>query len=209
MVKRQVRDKCVKGESRDAPPRSTPEVVDASTAMYDRGCVRHLTRVTTADVIARLRSERDLATGSAPWTLDFIARADLQFGGTWSEVELSGDDALNVMLPPHAGEPCKGDRVALVTTGGARVADAAIALSRISGDYERLSASCWQRIMDASTTPFSTIIATTAPLDVEEFRGVPEIAGTLYRLDGFHRLIGWAWAERLTSSASIRAFVAG
>jgi hypothetical protein len=56
--------------------------------------------------------------------------------------------------------------------------------------------------------PFSTLILTTAPLDADEYRSVTPVEGRLYHLDGFHRLIGWTLAARLTEAVRLRAWVA-
>jgi hypothetical protein len=166
--------------------------------------------VTRADVIASLGARRALTSGSTPWTLRFIETADRQFGGVWTECLLTGEEALEILLPAHAGEPCKGDRVTLVDPGGATVREAAQRLARIRPEYEISNRSCWGRIEEAALAPFSGIIVTTAPLEADEYVGMAPIAGRLYHLDGFHRLVGWAGAGRLqAASARIPALVAG
>ena len=144
-----------------------------------------------------------------PWTLDYIARADAQFGGVWTDVELDGLEAGAIVLPPHAGEPCKGDRRPLVPAGGARVDRVASSLCTIAAEYARENPSCWSRIHAAAREPFSAILLTTRPLGVEEYASVAHASGQRYRLDGFHRLIGWAWAKRLTAQTTLRAVIAG
>ena len=165
--------------------------------------------MTTADVIDALGRARPLDQGSAPWTLRFVAAADRQFGGRWRAVELTGEDALAIVLPPHAGEPCQGDRMALVGVGGARVADTARRLRGIQEEYARANASCYGRIAEAASAPFSQLILTPAPLESDDYRGLVARPGALYHLDGFHRLLGWAIAERLTAEARIAAVIAG
>src|SRR5512140_832952 len=118
--------------------------------------------VTRDDVVATLGRERSLTEGSAPWTLRFIELADRQFGGRWQHVTISGTDALAIVLPPHAGEPCRGDRLSLIEPGGATVQDAARRLARIRGDYESANHSCWSRIAQAAVAPFSTLVLTTS-----------------------------------------------
>jgi hypothetical protein len=157
--------------------------------------------------VEALAAGRDLRTGSAPWTLKFIERATEQFG-EWREVEIDARAALDIILPPHNGEPCKGDRLALVPAGGATVAEAARALGTGRSEYERNNPTCWGRIAEASGQAFSTIILTTAPLHVEEYRSIAPTTGSLYHLDGFHRLVGWALAGRLTPDVRLRALVA-
>ena len=164
--------------------------------------------MTTADVIAALGRARPLDSGSAPWTLRFLDIADRQFGGTWRRLDLRGDQALAIMLPPHAGEPCCGDRLALLDSAGARLGDAARRLRAVEDAYSRENRSCWSRIRGAISTPFSEVILTPAPLDSDDHRGLPVVPDTLYHLDGLHRLLGWALAGRLTPDAAIPAMVA-
>jgi hypothetical protein len=165
--------------------------------------------VTREDVVAALGRERSLASGSAPWTLKFIDVADRQFGGRWQRMTISGPDALAIVLPPHAGEPCRGDRLSLVEPGGATVRDVARRLARIRADYEAANQSCWSRIAGAAAAPFSTLILTTRPLEAEDYESVDPAPGRLFHLDGFHRLVGWAWAGRLTAGVTVAALVAG
>jgi hypothetical protein len=165
--------------------------------------------ITVETVRGELAAGRDLGSGSAPWTLRFIDLADAQCHGVWHEVELDGLDALAVVLPPHAGEPCKGDRLMLVADAGSVVRDAAETLRRLADRYARENPSCWSRIMEASTAAFSTLILTTTPIDTDEHRRLERRASALYHLDGFHRLLGWAIAGRLTADARVRGHVAG
>lgn len=165
--------------------------------------------LTREHVVAMLGRERSLTDGSAPWTLRFIDVADRQFGGRWHRMAISGPDALTIVLPPHAGEPCRGDRLSLVEAGGATVGDAARRLARIRADYETANQSCWSRIAQAAAGPFSTLVLTTHPLEAEDYESIPPAPGRLFHLDGFHRLVGWAWAGRLTPGVTLAALVAG
>jgi hypothetical protein len=166
-------------------------------------------RLTKADVVRLLGEGRSLTGGSAPWTLRFIDQADAQFGGQWAWHTLSGAEALEIILPPHAGEPCKGDTLALVASGGATVRQAAVNLAAVHADYARLNASCWSRISESAQASFTPVILTTAPLESEDYVTVAPVPGRLYHLDGFHRLVGWAWAGKLDARGSIQAVVAG
>lgn len=166
--------------------------------------------MTRADVIAAIGVGRSLTGGSGPWTLRFVDTADRQFGGVWHRRELSGPEALEILLPPHAGEPCKGDRLTLIDPAGATVRDAAQRLSQFREQYETANPSCWSRIEEAALSPFSGVVLTAAPLDADDYRGMAPISGRLYHLDGFHRLVGWAWAGRLSgTTARIPALIAG
>jgi Family of unknown function (DUF6309) len=165
---------------------------------------------TAALVRQALGRGRDLASGSAPWTLGFLDQADRQFSGTWWQVELDGAAALGIILPPHLGEPCRGDRRELVPPGGASVRDVAVRLRSAAGDYARQNPECWSRIAQARLAPFSALILTTAPLALPEHATLTPRPGHLYHLDGFHRLIGWAIEGRLEGEpVRLEAFVAG
>ena len=165
--------------------------------------------MTSAEVIAALARGRPLDAGSAPWTRRFIDIADEQFDRRWREIELPAAEALEIWLPAHAGEPCRGDRVALTPPGGLTVREAAARLAEIRGEYQQANPSCWARINEAAAAPFSTLILTTAPLDTDDHRHLTRLPGALYHLDGFHRLIAWALAGRLTPEVTLRGHVAG
>jgi len=167
------------------------------------------TSITVDTVRRELAKGRDLRSGSAPWTLGFIELADAQCGGRWHERELDAAEALAIVLPTHAGEPCKGDRLTLVPREGGTVALVAERLRAIAVDYARENPSCWGRISEAGAAPFSSIILTTTPLETDEHRHLARRDGALYHLDGFHRLLGWAMAGRLTPGVRLHAHVAG
>ena len=138
-----------------------------------------------------------------------LARADEQFGGVWRELTVDGDAALDILLPPHSGEPCRGDQLTLVGDHGASVRDARTALAALGEAYPRNNPSCAERLGFATDSPFSEIILCVAPLDWEEYAKVATRPGAAYCIDGFHRLIAWAAAGRLTKSATLTAWVAG
>ena len=180
--------------------------------------MRVVGRVTLRDVNEALWRSRSQTEGSGPWTGRLLDLADASPGPDWWDVELDGAEALAVVLPFHAGEPCHGDRLTLVGPEGLTVAAAAARFADIEADYARENQSCWGRITDARSAPLSRVILATAPIDHEEYRGLAHGAagaGTtadaprLYCLDGRHRLIGWALAGALTRGAVVPAHVAG
>jgi len=178
--------------------------------------MRVIGRVTLQEVHETLWRSRGRTEGSGPWTGRLLDLADAGPGPDWWDVELSGADALAVVLPYHAGEPCHGDRLTLVGPEGLSVAGAAARFADIEADYARENRSCWSRIDAARRAPLSRVVLATAPIDHEEYRGLargPASAGSdeprLYCLDGRHRLIGWALAGALGTGAVVPAHIAG
>jgi hypothetical protein len=168
--------------------------------------VQPILPATRDEVVAALSRARDTVHGPSRWTLPLIDLADRQFGA-WQRVLLQGCEAADVVLPPHAGEPCHGDTLALIGKEGATVASAANTLDGFAARYRRFNRSCWQRIEQAGREPFSPLILTTEPLDHADYRSLG-VGGSLFHLDGLHRLLGWQRTGRLTEGA-IEAWVAG
>ena len=166
--------------------------------------------VLTVDSIeaACLRS-RGGSHGSWPWTRKMLARADEQFRGVWRELTLDGEAALDIRLPHHAGEPCKGDLLTLVPDQGASVREAAAALTKLGDAYVKNNAACAERLGFAADAPFTPLVLCAAPLDWEEYAKVAPHPGAYYCIDGFHRLVAWAAAGRLRKDAAISAWIAG
>lgn len=148
-------------------------------------------------------SSRGGAHGSWPWTRKLLAAADAQFQSRWRMGLIGGERALEIRLPSHAGEPCKGDLLTLVGANGATVREAAAMLEKVAGAYARHNASCMSRIEFAADAPLSQVVLCTAPLKWEEYADVAPADGALYCIDGFHRLVAWAWKGRLTADMEL------
>jgi hypothetical protein len=157
----------------------------------------------------RVLASRGGAHGSWPWTRKLLAKADEQFRGVWRELEIPAEAALDILLPPHAGEPCKGDQLTLVGDTGATVREAAATFTRFGQAYARNNASCAERLGFAADAPFSHVVLCTAPLDWEDYSRVAPQPGAYYCLDGFHRLVAWAANGRLKNDDRLRIWLAG
>jgi len=168
--------------------------------------VRIIGRVSLQDVHDALWRSRTRTEGSGPWTGPLLDTADAQLGPDWWDVELDGPEAAAIVLPWHAGEACRGDRLTLIGAGGLTVAAAAARLAAIETDYARENRSCWSRIATARAEPLTRVILATAPIDHEEYRGLAP-GPHLYCLDGRHRLIGWALEGALAAGAIVPAHV--
>lgn len=165
--------------------------------------------MTLTEIQQQVLASRGGAHGSWPWTRKMLARADEQFGGVWQAASLPAALALSVTLPPHAGEPCRGDQLTLVGASGAHVADAATALAGLGEAYARNNPSCAERLALAREAPFSAVVLAPAPLDWEDYAGVTIEPGGLYCIDGFHRLVAWAAAGRLVRGVDLPVLIAG
>ena len=165
--------------------------------------------VTLAEIQQEILASRGGSHGSWPWTRKMLARADEQFGGPWREVALTADQALEILLPPHSGEPCRGDLLTVVGSGGATVREAARTLTSYGEAYAKNNPSCAERIGFASEAAFSHVVLCTAPLDWEEYAKVTPVDGARYCIDGFHRLVAWAAAGRISGDVTLSAWIAG
>jgi len=161
---------------------------------------------TVSDAVQRSRGG---SHGSWPWTRKLLAHANDQFWGAWREVTIAGDSALDILLPPHAGEPCKGDLLTLVPRHGATVRDTAAALAKLGDAYTRNNVSCAERMGFATDAPFTHLVLCTNPLQWEEYANVTPRSGAYYCVDGFHRLVSWAAAGRLTKDVNLNIWLAG
>lgn len=159
-------------------------------------------------VIDSVLASRGGAHGSWPWTRKLLAVADAQFHSAWRACSISGADALEILLPAHAGEPCKGDLLTLVRPNGATVREAAATLETLQGAYARQNTSCMSRIEFAAAAPFSAVVLCPLPLDADEYRDVTPAKDALYCVDGFHRLVAWAWKGRLASDVEVPVWLA-
>ena len=157
----------------------------------------------------RVLAARGGAHGSWPWTRKLLAKADEQFRGVWRELEIPAESALDILLPSHAGEPCKGDQLTLVSDAGATVRDAAATFISFGEAYARNNAACAERLGFAADAPFSHVVLSTAPLNWEEYAAVTPRPGAYYCIDGFHRLVSWAANGRLHKDARIGIWLAG
>lgn len=166
-----------------------------------------MSALTLAAVSDAVLKSRGGAHGSWPWSRKLLAAADAQFSGAWREVEIDAERALAIRLPPHAGEPCKGDQLTLVPAPGGSVREAAATLAKVAAAYARHNESCMGRLTFAADAPFSHVVLCTAPLDADDYRQVSGAPGDLYCVDGVHRLIAWAWRERLSPGVTLPAFV--
>ena len=106
-----------------------------------------------ADVLEAFAAGRNPAEGSGPWTTRFIRQATKQFDERWSIVEITGAEARAIVVPPHSGEPCRGDRMELVPPGGLSVESTARALEACRDAYAVANRTCWSRICLLYTSP--------------------------------------------------------
>jgi len=160
-------------------------------------------------VTASVLASRGGAHGSWPWTRKLLAAADAQFQSRWTSGSIDAAAALDIRLPAHAGEPCKGDLLTLGRGAGATVREAAAVLEKVAGAYARHNTSCMSRIEFAADAPLSQVVLCTSPLNWNEYADVAPAEGALYCIDGFHRLVAWAWKRRLASGASLPVWLAG
>ncbi|BCS35841.1 hypothetical protein TBR22_A50750 [Luteitalea sp. TBR-22] len=124
----------------------------------------------------------------ARWALPLVAALDDEARG-WQRVALAPDEFAALWLPPHAGEPCHGDTMALgTTTDGGTLATLGDWLDAHADAYAAANPSCWGRIEAARQEPPSCLVV--AGWSVGD-RVKPDHAA-LVVVDGLHRALG-AW----------------
>jgi hypothetical protein len=169
---------------------------------------------------ASVRAARHPGHDPARWALPLVADVDRVAMGAWSLVALDAREALELWLPPHAGEPCHGDTMALGRAGprpdletadddweGLTLGDAVNWLRSHAGEYATSNPSCWGRISVARDTTWGPLVI--APFGVGD-RTAP--AGRLVVVDGLHRAIGWAMRRRANEGAegvTLQVYLAG
>lgn len=163
--------------------------------------------MTFAEVIDVVGSSRSWTDGSGPWTRRFLEEADLAVAGHWSRATVTRNSLLSAALPPHAGEPCRGDRMVLVPEPGQTVQTASAFLKTHAARYARENPSCWGRITQAMDEEFSTVILSSVPISVAGHD--PAAVAGPFVLDGLHRLLGWSLAGRLNSEDTIPIILCG
>ena len=160
-------------------------------------------------VLEAVAQGRGLTEGSWPWTVKYLTAADQVVGGRWRYVDVPLARLREVVLAPHAGEPCQGDTMELVPAAGATVAATARRLAAEVPAYSVHNATCWGRIERALAEPFSTVVLSTHPLSEAGHSARGPANHAWFVLDGFHRLVAWERAGRLTDSKPVRVIRAG
>lgn len=161
-------------------------------------------RTRREDVDASIRAARHPGHDPARWALPLVAEADTLAHGRWRRVRLTAEEAGDLWLPPHAGEACHGDTMALAGGRGSTLREAATWLKTHTDDYARANASCWSRIAAARDGDWGPIVV--APFAVGDRTGPPQPhdardttrPGTprgLIVVDGLHRALGWTLRE--------------
>lgn len=168
---------------------------------------------------ASVRTARHPGHDPARWALPLIAEVDRLVMGAWSLVALDGSEAAALWLPPHAGEPCHGDSMALGRDDGPNglaastpwqglpLSDAATWLRARQREYAAANPSCWGRIRTARDTSWGPIVI--APFGVGDRTAPP---GVLVVVDGLHRALGWALRGRDeddVAASMLHAYLAG
>jgi len=176
------------------------------------------------DVDASIRAARHPGHDPARWALPLVAEADALADRRWQRVVLTATEAGALWLPPHKGEACHGDTMALAGGTGCTLHEAATWLTTHADAYAQANASCWSRIAAARDGVWGPIVV--APFAVGDRPGPPQpyeayearrgATRVLIVIDGLHRALGWALREEggddqpgRAGRRALEAFLAG
>lgn len=145
------------------------------------------------------------------WGRLHLDQANKELGGIWSLCELEADDILNIVIPFHAAE--QGDSI-LVEESGLIVSDAINKLKNSLPSYAENNPVCWAKIMYWKDKDFSPLFLSIASATQGRRSHTDPSLGTLFHLDGLHRLMRWGMDGRFESvnydkGAKLTAYVAG
>ncbi len=145
------------------------------------------------------------------WGRLHLDQANNELGGVWALCELEVDDILNLVIPFHVAE--EGDSI-LVEEGGMTVRDAIDNLKNSLPDYTEKNPVCWAKIMYWKDKGFSPLFLSVAPVKQGGRSHTNPALGSLFHLDGLHRLLRWGMdgrfeSQNYTRDQKLTAYVAG
>lgn len=140
-----------------------------------------------------------------------LDQANKELGGVWALCELEVEDILNLVVPFHAAE--QGNSI-LVGESGLTVNDTINNLKSLLPKYAEENPVCWAKMMYWKDKEFSPLFLSMAPTTQGRRSHTDPTLGTLFHLDGLHRLIRWGMdgrfdRENYTKGRKLTAYVAG
>ncbi len=165
--------------------------------------------VTPDAVLRRFRAthplEDEISRATNRYAESALTLATHQLGGTWHRVALDRADVLSVLLPWHTGE--YGERE-LVPPAGATVAEALGTLTAWRREYPASNPVCWNKLDWHTEAAHAPLFLSSCALD-HPFYERFERTDAVTHLDGLHRMLAWALADRLPPQPVLEAYLAG
>ncbi|WP_150254593.1 DUF6309 family protein [Nocardiopsis deserti] len=165
--------------------------------------------VTPDAVLRRFRathpSEDEVSRATNGYAESALTLATRQLGGTWHRVALDRADVLSVLLPWHTGE--YGERE-LVPPDGATVAEALSTLTAWRREYPTTNPVCWNKLDWHTEAAHAPLFLSSRALDHPFYERL-ERTDAVTHLDGLHRMLAWALADRLPPQPVLEAYLAG
>lgn len=160
-------------------------------------------------VLRRFRAthpwEDEVSRATNRYAESALTLATRQFGGTWHRVALDRADVLSVLLPWHTGE--YGERE-LVPPAGATVAETLSTLTAWHREYPASNPVCWNKLDWHAGAARAPLFLSSRALD-HPFYERFERTDAVTHLDGLHRMLAWALADRLPPEPVLEAYLAG
>ncbi|ADH66896.1 DUF6309 family protein [Nocardiopsis dassonvillei] len=165
--------------------------------------------VTPDTVIRRFRAthplEDEVSRATNTYAESALTLATRQLGGRWHRVALDREDVLSVLLPWHTGE--YGERE-LVPPAGATVAETLGTLTDWGREYPASNPVCWGKLDWHTGAARAPLFLSSRALDHPFYERL-ERTDAVTHLDGLHRMLAWALADRLPSRPLLEAYLAG
>jgi uncharacterized protein DUF6309 len=167
-------------------------------------------KVSSPEVLEAFHRDHNVETGTNKWALGLVEIADREFEGNWSEVKLSREQILRIMLPHHGGERGLTE---LIPPEGMTVEQAVARLKQLD-DYPESNPGCWSKISHSKNTGFSPVFLSASPVDHEDYPTMVVPDNNFVHLDGLHRLLAWGLDGRYdldsdSANETLTAYIAG
>lgn len=145
------------------------------------------------------------------WGKLHLEQADRDAADRWSLCELKSEDIFSIVLPYHAAE--HGTAV-LVEESGLIVKDAIAKVQSLLPHYAEENPVCFAKMTYWQGKDFSPLFLSAKPAQQGRRSHVDASLGSIFHLDGLHRLMQWGMDGRFNADAyergpKLTAYVAG
>ena len=167
-------------------------------------------KVNYEEVVSAFKEEHHIKHGTNDWALNtVIPKANSQFNGMWSYVELGPEEISKIFLPWHEFDCERGHP--LIPKNTKMNVDGAVDKIESNRNYASRNPVCWGKIDYCSRQKniLPVFLSIKPILGIEEYdayRNLSDQLVTLFHLDGLHRLISRGLKK---DTGMVYAYIAG